>query len=148
MYRALKEFGKIEKSLFMLTWIDNVELRQAVEKQLNKGENANKFADATYFGRNQEFLHAEKSEQEMADGCNRLIRNVIICWNYLYLSQKIAEETDEERRQAIIEAVKHGSIATWAHFNLHGEFDFSPDRLRDATEFDLSKILEVDIDLE
>jgi TnpA family transposase len=147
LYRALKEFGKIEKSLFMLTWIDNVELRQAVEKQLNKGENANKFADATYFGRNQEFLHAEKSEQEMADGCNRLIRNVIICWNYLYLSQKIAEETDDERRQTIIEAVKHGSIATWGHFNLHGEFDFSPDRLRDATEFDLFKILEADIDI-
>ena len=109
----------------MLRWIDNPELRQAVEKQLNKGENANKFADATYFGRNQEFLHAEKSEQKMADGCNRLIRNAIICWNYLYLSQRIAEETNTERRQAILKAVKHGSVATWGHFNLHGEFDFS-----------------------
>lgn len=147
LYRALKEFGKIEKSLFMLTWIDNLELRQAVEKQLNKGENANKFADATYFGRNQEFLHADKAEQEMADGCNRLIRNTIICWNYLYLSQLIAEETNPERRQAILNAVRHGSIATWAHFNLHGEFDFSLERLRDAIDFDLAKILETEVDL-
>ena len=29
-----------------------------------------------------------EEEQEMAAGCNRLIRNAIICWNYLYLSQR------------------------------------------------------------
>ncbi len=68
LYAALKEFGKIEKSLFLLKWIDLLDLRQAVEKQLNKGENANRFADAICFGRSQEFLHAEKMEQEMADG--------------------------------------------------------------------------------
>ena len=61
LYAALKEFGKIEKSLFLLKWIDLLDLRQAVEKQLNKGENANRFADAICFGRNQEFLHAEKT---------------------------------------------------------------------------------------
>ena len=73
-------------------------MRQAVEKQLNKGESANRFADAICFSRNQEFLYAEKAEQEMADGCNRLIRNAIICWNYLYLSQRLAEETHAERQ--------------------------------------------------
>jgi hypothetical protein len=31
-------------------------------------------------------------EQERAAGCNRLIRNAIICWNYLYLSQLLVEE--------------------------------------------------------
>lgn len=79
LYAALKEFGKIEKSLFLLKWIDLVDLRQAVEKQLNKGEHANRFADVICFGGGQEFLHAEKLEQEMAAGCNRLIRNAIIC---------------------------------------------------------------------
>ena len=64
----------------------------------------------------------------------------------MYLSQKIAEVTDAERRQAIINAVKHGSIATWAHFNLHGTFDFSPERLQDSIIFDLEKILAADVD--
>ena len=48
-------------------------------------------ADALCFSRNQEFLYAEKAVQEMADGCNRLIRNAIICWNYLYLSQQLSQ---------------------------------------------------------
>ena len=145
LYAALKEFGKIEKSLFLLKWIDLLDLRQAVEKQLNKGENANRFADAICFGRNQEFLHAEKLEHEMAAGCNRLIRNAIICWNYLYLSQRLAEEPDVERRQALLTAFQNGSIVHWHHLNLHGEYDFSEERLRDSVGLDLSKILAVDV---
>src|SRR5512132_1093957 len=81
----------------MLRWIDNPELRQAVEKQLNKGENANKIADATYFGRNQEFLHAEKSEQEMADGCNRLIRN---CHHLLELPLSLPADCGGDEHRA------------------------------------------------
>jgi hypothetical protein len=37
---------------------------------------------------------------EMAEGCRRLIKNAIICWNYLYLTQKIAEADSEAHRQA------------------------------------------------
>jgi len=145
LYSALKEFGKIEKSLFLLKWIDLVDLRQAVEKQLNKGENANRFADAICFSRNQEFLYAEKTEQEIADGCNRLIRNAIICWNYLYLSQVLAEEPDKERRQALLAALKNGSIVIWHHLNLHGEYDFSEEKLQDSVGFDLPRILAVEV---
>ncbi len=145
LYAALKEFRKIEKSLFLLKWIDLLDLRQAVEKQLNKGEKANRFADAICDGRNQEFLHAEKLEHEMAAGCNRLIRNAIICWNYLYLSQRLAEEPDVERRQALLTAFQNGSIVHWHHLNLHGEYDFSEERLRDSVGLDLSKIFAVDV---
>ena len=48
----------------------------------------------------QEFLHGEKVEQEIAEGCRRLIKNAIICWNYVYLSQRIADEPDPEKRRA------------------------------------------------
>jgi hypothetical protein len=30
----------------------------------------------------------------MAEACKRLIKNCIICWNYLYLSQKLEEIKD------------------------------------------------------
>ena len=46
LYRALKEFGRIIKSQFILTYYDDVELRQRIEKQLNKVELANKFSAA------------------------------------------------------------------------------------------------------
>ena len=36
LYQALKAFGQIIKSLFILRYLDELELRQAIEKQLNK----------------------------------------------------------------------------------------------------------------
>ena len=132
LYRALKEFGKITKTLFILKYCDDVQLRQAIEKQLNKGEGANKFSKAVSFGHSHEFIQGEKEDQEIAEACRRLIKNAIVCWNYLYLSRVLAEEKNEERRAALIEAIRNGSVATWAHFNLHGEFDFSDERMVDS----------------
>ena len=116
---------------------------QGIEKQLNKGENANKFSRAIAFGNNQDFLYGEKVEQEIAEGCRRLIKNAIICWNYLYLSQKLAQEEDEERRQELLWSIRNSSVVTWHHINLHGEYDFSDDRLRDSVGLDIPNNLEL-----
>ena len=141
LYHALKELGKIPQSDFLLRYIDILELRQTIEKQLNKGENVNKFSRAISFGNNQEFLYGEKVEQEMAEGCRRLIKNAIICWNYLYLTQKIAEADSEAHRQALLVAVRNGSAVTWQHINLHGEYDFSDEKLQDSVGLSAPRIL-------
>jgi Tn3 transposase DDE domain-containing protein len=111
---------------------DHLQLRQAIEKQLNKGEGSNKFSKAVSFGHSHEFIQGEKEDQEIAEACRRLIKNAIVCWNYLYLSRVLAEEKNEERRTVLLEAMRNGSAATWAHFNLHGEFDFSDERMVDS----------------
>ena len=93
------------------------------------------------FGNNQEFLYGETVEQEIAEGCRRLIKNAIICWNYLYLTQKIAEAESEERQQELLTAVRHGSVVTWQHINLHGEYDFSDEKLQDSVGLSAPQIL-------
>lgn len=35
-------------------------------------------------------------------------------------------------RWVLSEAIRNGSVATWKHFNLHGEFDFSDERMVDS----------------
>lgn len=132
LYRALKELGKAPKTLFILKYCDDLQLRQAVEKQLNKVEGSNKFSKAISFGHSHEFIQSEKEDQEIAETCRRLIKNAIVCWNYLYLSRVLAEEKNPERRAELIEAVRNGSVTTWGHFNLHGEFDFSDERMVDS----------------
>jgi hypothetical protein len=87
---------------------------------------------------------AEKAEQEMAVDCIHLIRNPIICWNYPYLSQVLAEEPEDERRQALLTALQIGSILHCQHLNLHREYDFSEGRLQDSVGLDLPKSLAVD----
>jgi hypothetical protein len=69
----------------------------------------------------------------MAEACKRLIKNCIICWNYLYLSQKLEETTDTESREALLDAVAHGSTVAWQHLNLLGEYDFSAEKCGTAS---------------
>ena len=132
LYRALKEFGKIPKTLFILKYRDDCKFRQSIESQLNKVESSNKFSKAISFGHNHEFIHSEKEEQEIAESCRRLIKNAIVCWNYLYLSRELANEKNEIRKADLLEAIRNGSVVTWAHFNLHGEFDFSDEKMMDS----------------
>ena len=132
LYRALKEFGKSSEDPLHFEIRDDLQFRQAIEKQLNKVESSNKFSKAVSFGHSQEFIQSEKEDQEIAEACRRLIKNAIVCWNYLYLSRELATEKNEERRAELIEAIRNGSVATWEHFNLHGEFDFSDERMVDS----------------
>ena len=78
LYRALKAFGQIIKSIFILRYIDDVELRQAIEKQLNKIESVHKFTRAVSVSQPRTFSQAEKHEQEIAEGCKRLIKNAAL----------------------------------------------------------------------
>lgn len=135
LYTALKEFGKIIKSDFLLTYIDDLELRQRIEKQLNKVENSNKFSKAVFFGNNSEFQVATQEEQNIANNCKRLIQNSIICWNYLYMTKKLKEEKDDLERETIIETIQNSSIVHWSHINFYGEYDFTNLDKSDATEF-------------
>lgn len=40
-----------------------------------------------------------------------------------------------------MESIKHGSVVSWQHINLHGEYDFSDDKLQDTVGLNLPKIM-------
>ena len=143
LYQALREFGRIIKTRFLLTYIDDVSLRQQIEKQLNKVENANKFSKAVFFGNSGEYFYATKEEQDIASNALRLIQNSIICWNYLYFSNLIAKEKDSEQQNKIINALKNGSIVHWQHINFYGEYDFTEKPIEDEFDMEAIKALSV-----
>ena len=132
LYQTLKAFGQIIKSLFILRYVDDLELRQTIGKQLNKVELANRFTRAVAVGNPREFIQAEKEEQEIAEACNRLIKNSIICWNYLYLERQIEKAPDTETKESLCRAIAGRSPMAWAHINMLGEYDLSDEKLRDS----------------
>ena len=125
LYAALKEFGKIIKTDFLLNYIDDVKLRQRIEKQLNKVEASNRFSKAVFFGNNQEFTVSTIEEQNIANNSKRLIQNAIILWNYLYLTKKLQQAKNQTEKDEIITAIKTSSIVHWQHINFYGTYDFT-----------------------
>ncbi len=145
LYRALKEFGKIIKTLFLLKYIDDIDLRKQIQKMLNKIEGSNKLANAVFHGKDKEFKYAGKNEQLVADACKRLIENSIICWNYAYLTKLIADAESEDLKKLLIKTIKNKSVVSWEHINLGGTYDFSNDALSNEYNFIIDQLLNVTI---
>jgi len=125
LYTAIKEFGKIIKTDFLLNYIDDVVLRQRIEKQLNKIEASNRFSKAVFFGNNQEFTVSTVEEQNIANNSKRLIQNAIILWNYLYITKKLQQAKNRTDKDEILNALKNSSIVHWSHINFYGTYDFT-----------------------
>ncbi len=132
--------------------MDDVELRQAIERQLNIVELIHRFSKAVFFADNQEFSAETKEEQErgrpaVVAGCKQLIQNAIVLWNYLYLNQRVAMMTDLVDISEFLETVRNSSIVSWQHISMQGEYDFLNRNLREkeshgaARRFDLPRIL-------
>jgi TnpA family transposase len=141
LYKGLKEFGKLIKTIFILTYMNELEFRQSIQKQLNKIELSNKFSDAVFFDNNQEFKYGSKEEQEVAMNCKILLQNSIVLWNYLRLSQLLATTESVSKRAEFLEIIKNGSIMTWVHINMLGEYDFRNKPASNESIFDIEKIL-------
>ena len=140
LYKAQKEFGRIIKSIYILTFLDDVKIRQRVTKLLNLIESSNKFFHAIFYANNSEFKVGTKEEQEIAMACKALIQNSIVLWNYLYLSQLLADCADDNEREEMCTKIKQGSILSWEYVNFHGEFNFKR-KITEDIPFDLKKIM-------
>jgi TnpA family transposase len=140
LYLALRELGRIIKTNMILTYIDDTELRQMIQKQLNIVEHSNRFSKAVRFGNGGEMLKVEKEDQDIAENCKRLQENSIILHNYLYLTRLIQNEPDVAKRQEMLEIISRGSPICWSHINFYGEYNFSEQNNPDSYDLNLSQI--------
>jgi TnpA family transposase len=143
LFKALRELGRLFKTHYILRYISQEDIRQSVEAMLSKVENANQFAKAVMLGNTQEFNWQTQYEQLIAEGCKRLIINVINYYNLLLLSQQLCDCRTQAQKEEMMRAIAHTSTHTWRHINLHGEFDFSEQDM--APIFDMEAILHLDI---
>ena len=67
-------------------------------------------------------------------------KDPIICWNNLYLSQRLERMDNPEQKERMLTAISAHSPMSWAHTNLLGEYDFSDEKLKDTAGIKLPKI--------
>ena len=78
---ALQEIGKIERTLFMLDWLENPELRQRCHAGLNNSEQRHVLTQAIYTFRQGRIIdRSHEAQQYRASGLNLVIA-AIVYWN-------------------------------------------------------------------
>jgi TnpA family transposase len=117
---ALREVGRIERTLFMLTWLEDPTLRRRVTAGLNKGEARNSLARAVFFNRLGEVRDRSfENQRHRASGLN-LVVAAITLWNTVYLER--AAEMLAKSRPFDPNHLQHVSPLGWEHINLTGDY--------------------------
>src|ERR1017187_5428174 len=125
--KALWELEDIARTLYILDFIDDVTLRQSVQKALNRGEAYHRLRRAIGYVNSGKFKVKTEAEQQVWNECSRLIANAIIYYNTLLLSRVYEQKQAANDREAM--AILSGvSPVAWGHINLIGKFEFSQER--------------------
>src|SRR6201993_2318686 len=117
---ALRELGRLERTLFTLDWIEDPELRRSTGQELNKGESRNSLARAVFIHRLGEIRdRTYENQQHRASGLN-LVVTAIILWNTRYLERAVA--TLRQTENVPQHLLAHLSPLGWEHINLTGDY--------------------------
>ena len=118
---ALREVGRIERSLFMIEWTTDPDVRRRALVGLNKGEAHHALKRAINFHQRGELRDRTAEGQHYRVAGLNLLAAVIIYWNTLKLGDAVFA-----RKQAGLdipaELLAHVSPLGWEHINLTGEY--------------------------
>jgi len=124
MAQALAEFGRIDKTLHSLTYIDDEAKRRGTLTQLNRGEGRHSVSRAVFHGKRGELRQRYREGQEDQLGALGLVVNVIVLWNTIYMEAAL----NQLRQQGFPvrdEDVGRLSPLTCEHINMLGRYSFA-----------------------
>src|ERR1700687_4943635 len=88
--KAVAEVGRIDKTIHILTSIDDEFKRRRTLTQLNRGEDRHSLARAVFHGQRGEVRQRYREGQEDQLGALGLVVNVLVLWNTLYMDAALA----------------------------------------------------------
>jgi TnpA family transposase len=118
---ALQEIGKIERTLFMLDWLENPSLRQRCQAGLNKSEQRHALTQAICTFRQGRIIdRGHEAQQYRASGLNLVIA-AIVYWNSTYIADAVTHL--RSMGQAAPDALlARTSPVGWEHIAFSGDF--------------------------
>lgn len=124
---ALREMGRIEKTIFILNYISDESLRRKIQRGLNKGEAMNGLARAIFFGKQGELRERTIQHQLQRASALNIIINAISIWNTLHLTKAV--EYQKRTSSLNEDLLHHMSPLGWEHINLLGEYHFNSEKM-------------------
>ena len=121
--KALIEFDRIVMSLYMLKYIDDIEIRRNVHRALNRGEAFHQLRSAILKVSGKQLLGKTDKMLAINNQCNRILACCMIYYNTALLSA-LLEEAKQRGDLLLYNEIKRLSPVAWQHFNMLGTFTF------------------------
>ena len=118
---ALREIGRIERTLFIIEWLLDADMQRRAQIGLNKGEAHHALKNALRIGRQGEIRDRTAEGQHFRLAGLNLLAAIIIYWNTKHLGQAVTSR----RRDGLDcspDLLAHISPLGWAHILLTGEY--------------------------
>lgn len=132
--QGIIEIGKINATMYLLSYIDDEDYRRRILTQLNRGESRHGLARNICHGKRGEIRQRYQEGQEDQFGTLGLVLNAVVLWNTIYMQKAI----EYLRKNSDIE-VNNDDIAKLSplinkHINMLGyySFDLSEEVLKGA----------------
>src|SRR5712691_5529268 len=89
--RALQEYGRLVKTLFILRYLESPDYRRRIHTQLNKGEALHALRQFLFFA-NQGYIRRHQPEDQANQAsCLTLVTNAVVTWNTIYIGAVVEE---------------------------------------------------------
>lgn len=122
--QAVAELGRIDKTLHLLTVIDDEAKRRRMLTHLNRGEGRHSLARVVFHGQRGELRQRYREGQEDQLGALGLVVNIIVLWNTIYMDA-VLEQLRTEGYPILPEDVARLSPLIYEHINVLGQYTFA-----------------------
>eukprot|EP01035_Chromulina_nebulosa_P021678 gene21678-28051_t len=119
---AFWEFDGILSSLYILEFIDDINVRKRVRRAMNRTEAYYQLCRAIAYLKGGNFKGRTEIEIEIWNECTRLVASAIMYYNTYILSLLYEQFKDDEKMRELIIQL---SPVAWGHMSFTGQFDFS-----------------------
>lgn len=123
LYKALREVGRIAKTLFLLDYLSDQILRRRVLVGLNKGEAYHSLARALFIGQTGVMKSRAIEDQVNQVSCLRLLATTIIVWNAAYMGEAV-KHLQRVNYEISADQLSHIYPMLLKRLNLIGEYRF------------------------
>ncbi|MEN3263958.1 Tn3 family transposase, partial [Pseudonocardia sp.] len=120
---AFAMYGRIFKTLHVLTFVDDPAYRREMKAMRNLNEGRHDLARHIFHGRKGELHQAYRAGQEDQLGALGLVLNCVTLWNTAYLDRALTE-LRAQGYPVLDEDVARLSAYPRKHINVHGHYSF------------------------
>jgi TnpA family transposase len=134
LYFALRELGRVVRTMFLLQYISDLDLRQAIQSATNKSERFNEFVQWISFGSDSVIAENVRDEQRKFIKYNHLVANILAFYNLVSMTKAI-DQLKAQGQGISKEVLAVLSPYQTSHINRFGQYQLNSRRAPEPLPF-------------